>query len=117
MKYLVLIISYLPALQFLPGIAKIAKAKPVLDNLAKLQTGSFIPNNLRLVGMAEVLVVALFILPATMHLGFFLLCSWLGGAMMIHIASDDKPIPPVILLILVWVSAYLRDASLFTFVG
>jgi hypothetical protein len=48
-----------------------------------------------------------------MHIGFFLLCSWLGAAAMIHIGAKDKPFVPFIFIVLVWVSAYLRDPLLF----
>lgn len=112
MKYVLIVLSYLPLIQVLSGFFKVIKAKPVMENLAKFQTGSFISKNLRLTGLAEMLCVVLFFIPATMHIGFFLLCSWLGGATMIHLISNDKPIP-IVFLILVWVSAYIRDPSLF----
>ena len=114
MKYILIVISYLPLLQILSGFFKVLKTKSVMDNLAKFQTGSLINNNLRLTGIAEMVCVILFFIPATMHIGFFLLCSWLGGATMIHLISNDKPIPLVV-LVLVWVSAYIRDPSLFGF--
>lgn len=112
MKFILIVISYLPAVQILSGFFKVIKTKPVMENLAKFQTGPFISNNLRLTGIAEMLCVVLFFIPATMHIGFFLLCSWLGAATMIHLISNDKPIP-IVVLILVWVSAYIRDPSLF----
>ncbi|MCK9403489.1 MAG: hypothetical protein M0Q26_08825 [Chitinophagaceae bacterium] len=87
----------------------------MLENLGKLNTGTFIVNNLRLVGVVEAVFVFLFLIPSTMHIDFFLLLSWFGGAIMIHVASEDKPIPPIIFLIVAWVSAYLRDPSLFGF--
>ena len=87
----------------------------MLENLGKLNTGTFIVNNLRLVGVVEAVFVFLFLIPSTMHIDFFLLLSWFGGAIMIHVASEDKPIPPIIFLIVALVSAYLRDPSLFGF--
>ncbi len=84
-----------------------------MDNMAKLQTGGFIKKNFRLTGFAKIVLVALFFIPATMPIGFFLLCSWYGGAIMVHLASEGSPLFPAIFLTSVWVSAYLMDPALF----
>ncbi len=72
MKYILIVISYLPLIQMLSGFMKVIKAKPVMENMAKLQTGDLVKNNLRLFGIAEITCVALFFIPVTMHIGFFL---------------------------------------------
>ena len=96
------------------GFLKIIKAKFMVNSLAELQAGAVIANNIFMVGIAEIAVVVLYLYPRTMHIGFFLLLSWLGGALAIHVVSKAKPIP-LIFIILLWVSAYLRDPSLFPF--
>jgi len=114
MKYLILVLTYLPALQFIPAILIIVKAKPMMDNMAKLNTGSFVKKNFLLTGFIKLILLALFFIPATSPIGFFLLCSWYGGAIAIHLASDDSPLFPTIFLISLWVSAFFMDLSLFT---
>ncbi len=84
-----------------------------MDNMAKLNTGSFIKKNFLLTGFAKVILLALFFIPATSHIGFFLLCSWYGGTIAIHLSSEDSPLFPSIFLISLWLSAYLMDPSLF----
>lgn len=116
MKYLVLFLTYLPAVQFIPAMLIMVKAKPMMENMARLNTGSFIKKNFLLTGFAKIILVALYFIPATMPIGFFLLCSWYGGAIMIHLASEDSPLFPSIFLISLWVSAYLMDPELFTLI-
>jgi hypothetical protein len=89
------------------------KVKPVFDNIVKMNAGDVVINNIRLFGVIKFIICVLFLLPETMHIGFFLLCSWLGAAAMIHIGAKDKPFVPFIFIVLVWVSAYLRDPLLF----
>jgi hypothetical protein len=47
------------------------KAKPVMDNMARLNTDGFIKKNFLLTGFVKIMLVALFFIPATMHIGFF----------------------------------------------
>jgi hypothetical protein len=112
MKYLILFLTYLPALQFIPAILIMVKAKPMMDNMAKLNTGSFIKKNFLLTGFAKITMLVLFFTPATSHIGFFLLCSWYGGAIAIHLASEDSPLFPTIFLASLWLSAYFMDPAL-----
>ena len=115
MYYLIIFISFIPAIHAVMGFLKIFKAKFMINSMSQLQTGPLIAN-IRLVGIIEVLVTLVYLYPPTMHIGFFLLLSWLGGALALHIASKAKPIP-LIFIIILWVSAYLRDPSLFAFIS
>ena len=64
--------------------------------------------------IAELVLLALFLFPKTFKVGFFLLCSYLGGAMMAHLANGDTNVfDSVFLLTLFWISAFLRDKNLF----
>lgn len=79
MKYFLLFLIYLPAVQFIPGLLILLKAKPMMDNMVKLNTGGFIKRHIRFAGLTKISCITLFFIPATMHIGFFLLCSWYGG--------------------------------------
>ena len=114
MKYAILFFSFIPAIHGVMGFLKIIKAKFMVDSLSELQRGEFLVKIMILIGVAEIAVVVLYLYPPTMHIGFFLLLSWLGGALAMHLVSKVKPIP-LLFIILLWVSAYLRDPSLFSF--
>ena len=68
------------------------------------------------VGLIEIVCVALFLYPKTNNLGFFLLCSYLGGVIAtewIHLSG--MPLPGVILNTVLWIGMYLRKPQLFGF--
>ena len=113
MKYLELFFTYLWTINFVSAFLILFKANPVFDNMIKMGVGNTVLNNIRLTGFIKLILCILFLLPATMHIGFFLFCSWLGGAAMIHISANDKPLVPFVFIALIWISAYLRDPLLF----
>ena len=78
MRYIELILTYLWATSFISCFLMAFKIKAVVDNTIKLKAGRTIVNNMRLVGLIKLVLCTLFLLPATMHIGFFLLCSWFG---------------------------------------
>jgi hypothetical protein len=63
-------------------------------------------------GALELAIVALWLLPKTMKPGFYLLCSYLGGAICAHVFMGEPPFAPAILLTLAWIAMYLRDRSM-----
>jgi hypothetical protein len=65
-----------------------------------------------MIGIIELVSVALFLIPKTTKLGFLLLCSYLGGAICMELASGQPPMA-AIFLALIWFSVFLRDPSMF----
>lgn len=63
----------------------------------------------------EIICVVLFVIPQTMNIGFFLICSYLGGAMAVNIFTipSANPVVPAFLLALFWIGMFLRRRSLF----
>jgi hypothetical protein len=62
----------------------------------------------------EIMCILLFIIPKFRLIGFFLMCSYLGGAIAINfITGLATPIIPVFVLILFWISMYLQRKDLF----
>ena len=103
-KYVVWALVILPSLVLLAsGVAKIMKAEEVMKNMGS--TG-FAPYIVAL-GLLEVVITLLFIYPATRRIGFYLVCSYLGGAIAIHINGSMNPAFPAVLLSVIWVAAYL----------
>lgn len=87
---------------------KLIGAKEVVEGLTKGGLGNFIVP----FGLIELLSVVLLWIPKTRNIGFFLVCSYLGGAMSIELASGKTPVTAVFLA-LTWISLYLKDSSLF----
>ena len=67
------------------------------------------------IGILEILCVALYWIPRTINIGFFLLCSYAGGiitAELIAVQGQALPIPGVPLAIMLYVGTMLRKKNL-----
>ena len=68
---------------------------------------------LKILGIAELLFVALFLWHRSMKIGFLLLTAYFGGAMAVELSHGTIFLVPGAILTTVWVAAYVRDASIF----
>ncbi|TDH21655.1 DoxX family protein [Segetibacter sp. 3557_3] len=68
----------------------------------------------RLIGVVELLSIALFIIPRTGLLGTLLLAAYLGGAIATHLEHQQPVIVPVIVQCVVWITATIRFPELST---
>ena len=66
-----------------------------------------------IIGLGEIGSALLFLFPKTNRYGTLLLSSYMGGAIIIHMTSGISIGMPTVVLILVWVVAYLRNPELF----
>lgn len=64
------------------------------------------------IAFGEILYTILFLIKKTSILGVLLLSSHLGGAIVTHLANDEMFLVPLVLLLLVWVAAFLRNPKL-----
>lgn len=104
-----IILMIIPSLILLmSAIMKLIKAEPVVEGLSKIGLGNYIT----IIGIIEIVAVALFLFPKTYKIGFLLLCGYLGGAISIELASGQAP-SAAIFLIIIWGSVYLRDKNMF----
>lgn len=69
---------------------------------------------MKILGMAELLFVSLFLWSRSLRVGFFLLTGYFGGAMAVELSQHVFFIMPAVILALVWLAAWLRDSSLFS---
>ncbi len=90
------------------AIMKLTGAEQIVSGLTQAGLGNYIS----LIGVMELLSVALFLFPKTFKIGFLLVTSFLGGALSIELAAGQPPMAAVFLTV-VWVSAYLRNKYLF----
>ena len=68
---------------------------------------------MKVLGVAELLFVSLFLWSRTLRTGVFLLTGYFGGAMAIELSQHIFFILPALILAIVWLAAWLRDNSLF----
>jgi hypothetical protein len=68
-------------------------------------------DQIRLIGVGEMVTAILLLLPRTSSLGVLLASSFWGGAICIHMAHGEPYVLQAALLVLSWVGAYLRDPA------
>ena len=97
---------FIGGLMILTGWQKIVASVPP-EALVKFGLG----EQARLIGAGAVLTALLLLIPRTLSLGVLLASSFWGGAICIHMAHDDSYVFQVVLLILTWIGAFLREPA------
>ena len=109
-RWLHWIVIVLPALTMLgPGITKVSGVEGVVKGLTVLGVGSYITP----IGLIQLVIGVLYLLPATRNIGFFLICSYLGGAIFAHLSHGQSILVPTLALMLFWVAMFLTKPGLF----
>ena len=62
-----------------------------------------------IIAIGEIGSALLFLVPKTSKLGTFLLSSYMGGAIIIHMTGGMSILVPAAVLILVWITGILRN--------
>lgn len=105
-----IVLLAIPSLMLvMSSVMKMTGSKQMVESLSKAGMGNY---NLLLLGLIELLSVVLLWIPKTRNIGFFLVCSYLGGALSIELALGRTP-SAAILLALIWIGIFLRDRSMF----
>jgi hypothetical protein len=95
------------------GVPKFLDFPGKADMMAKLQ----IPLNLlTTLGVIEVSVAVLYLIPRTAFLGAILTTGYLGGAVWTHLRVDDTWYFPIIIGVLMWMGLALRHPVIFRLV-
>lgn len=66
------------------------------------------------IGILEVLVAVLYLIPRTAFLGAILITGYLGGAIVTHVRVQDPFIMPVIIGVVMWIGLGLRLPQIFS---
>ena len=105
-----LVLMGIPSLMMIASaIAKLAQAAPVVETLSKLHLG----DKVLAIGVLELVCVVIYLIPRTMNIGFFLICSYWGGAIAADLTGGYINPTPVVILILFWVATWFRKPQLF----
>ena len=70
-------------------------------------------ETIKVIGVIEIVIALLYVLPRAGFLGAILLTGYLGGAIATHVRIGDAPYFPVILGVILWVALALRQPVLF----
>jgi hypothetical protein len=65
-----------------------------------------------LIATGETVSALLFLIPVTNSLGVLLLSAYMGGAILTHMSHGEPYVAQSIILVLIWVAAYLRHPTL-----
>lgn len=104
------VLSGLMAVVFLPSAYfKIAQPEGFLEEWSKTYPASAaLP-----IGIIEVALYVLYLVPKTRYLGGLLMLAYLGGAVATHVhANDGMFFVPVLVGVVGWLGLYLRDRKL-----
>jgi hypothetical protein len=105
-----LLATWIPALLIaLSGVLKLSRNPKIVETMTTLGVG----RHLRLLGIMEVAFAALFVVPATMKLGFILASCYFGGAIATELSHDALKVNPFLPIVLLWVGAFIRERSIF----
>jgi hypothetical protein len=104
------VLSGLPGLAFLPSaFFKIAQPAGFLDGWTK----TYPAGAARPIGIIELTMFVLYLVPKTRYLGGLIMLAYLGGAVATHVhAEDGKFFAPILVGILAWLGLFLRDRRL-----
>ena len=105
-----LLATWIPALLVvLLGVLKLSGNPKIAEEISKLGVGRY----LRLLGVMEIVFAALFVVPATMKLGFILASCYFAGAIATELSHDVLKVNPFVPIVLLWIGAFIRDSSIF----
>jgi hypothetical protein len=94
------------------AIMKLANAPQLVEIYSRI---GLLPY-LEILGITELVFLGLFLVPRTMKIGLLLLTGYYGGAMAAEMSHGTVFFMPAIILTIVWIAAYLKDASMFKIV-
>jgi DoxX-like family len=104
------VLSGILALVFLPSaFFKITQPPGFLDGWTK----SYPAGAARPLGLIEVTMFVLYLVPKTRYLGGLIMLAYLGGAVATHLHTEDgKFFVPIIVGTIAWLGLFLRDQRL-----
>ncbi|WP_141734339.1 DoxX family protein [Oligoflexus tunisiensis] len=100
------VLSVLPSILLLfSGFNKVMATEEVLNGLNQFGID---PGQIKALGIAEILLTLLFLIPRTAFVGAILLTGWIGGAIFTHLRVGDAFVMQIIIGVLVWIGFGLR---------
>jgi hypothetical protein len=91
------------------GLMKLIGAEQLVENMNKITNFG---DKIIFIGILELSILALYWIPKTSNLGFFLIASFGGGCIVAEIVAGDVPIPALLVTTLFYAGTILRKPSL-----
>lgn len=82
------------------------------QNAAEMAKGLGGNTNLMILGILELSIVALWLIPRTAVLATLLAAAYIGGAMAVHFVNNQSILIPAIIQIVIWLVATYRFPEL-----
>jgi hypothetical protein len=79
----------------------------------EFEKSGFTVEQMNKIGVVEVAITILFLIPQTSFIGAILLTGYLGGATVTHVRIGDSFVVPVVIGVLVWIALGLRKPGIF----
>ncbi len=86
------------------GMAKLMQAEPLVESLKAIN----LDHHIVTIGVIELICVALYLIPKTSKIGFYLLCSYIGGIIAAEWAMGNTPTIGIVIGIMTYVGTMLR---------
>ena len=101
------VLSILPVLLLLmSAVMKLMKPAPVVDGFTRFG----IPERLIIaLGIVELVITVIYLVPRTAVLGAILLTGYLGGAVLTNLRVGEAWYAPALLGVVIWGGLFLRD--------
>lgn len=102
------VMSVLPALMlFMSAGFKLTGAQVAVEGF---KAQGFPDGALFAIGVVELLITLIYLVPQTAVLGAILLTGYLGGAVVVHVRMSEPFFFPIVLGVLLWGGLFLRDS-------
>lgn len=106
------VLSVLLAIVF-AGISAPGKFVVSQENAANMEKMGFTTDLMFKIGIVEVAITILYLIPRTAFIGAILLTGYLGGAIVTHVRVNESIIAHIIIGILIWTALGLRQRGIF----
>lgn len=104
------ILSILFSIQILmAGVMKLVKAPPIVENMNAVVNWG---DKILLLGVLELVLLVLYWVPQTTKLGFYLLCSFMGGVIVAEVVAGKVPVVGIATAIMLFAGTIMRNPSL-----
>ena len=91
------------------GIMKVIRAAPIVENMNAVTNWE---DKILFIGILELVLLALYWIPKTQKLGFYLLCSFVGGVIVAEVVAGKAPVAGIAVAVLLYAGTTLRFPKL-----
>lgn len=96
------------------GASARAKLTEWEGKTAQFEKAGFTTDVMAKIGIVEIVITVLFLVPRTAFLGAILLTGYLGGATVTHVRVGENFATPIVIGVVVWMALGLRQSGIFT---